>query len=136
MPDAAALLFQIDTQISIDNSLGRITYPNGIILAESGSDGSFNVIVMSNKSIFWLFVGIGIGVLLHIWWMQQARICAALTNFDNRLIALENENRQRMLPSVSRKDKVKLWFAGIIAFASVIKFMVILVQLCGHHVRF
>jgi hypothetical protein len=37
---------------------------------------------MNNKNIFWLFLGIGIGILAMMWWMQQRAIAMALANHD------------------------------------------------------
>lgn len=91
---------------------------------------------MSNKNLIWLFFGIGIGVLAHMWWTQQERIRLALTNHDSRLIALESEREQRTIADQTPKDKIK-WYAGILALASAaIKLIFMLVQFCGHHIKF
>ncbi len=91
---------------------------------------------MSNKNLFWRFFGIGVGVLVHIWWTQQQRICMALANHDSRLTALEYQNSQRAIENRTPKDKIK-WYASVIALASAaIKLIFMLVQFCGHHIKF
>ena len=91
---------------------------------------------MSNKNIFWLFIGIVIGVIIYEWCMQQMRIAAALANHNGRLMALEDESRQRAIVYSTPKDKIK-WAAGFIILAlSAIRLVVMVVHLCGHWIRF
>jgi hypothetical protein len=88
---------------------------------------------MSNKNLFWLLFGIGIGVLVTVWWHQQQRVWNALANHDARIGALEFGSNQRAIADRPPKDRVK-WYAGMLALAAAaIKLIFMLVQLCGHH---
>ena len=87
---------------------------------------------MSNKNLFWLFFGIGIGVLATIWWTQQQRVCMALANHDTRISALEYKNEQRAIADQTPKDKMK-WYAGMLTLAGA---ALKLIFTLGHHVKF
>ena len=87
---------------------------------------------MSNKNLFWLFFGIGIGVFATIWWMQQRTVALALANHDNRITALEYKTEQRAIADQTPKDKMK-WYAGMLTLAGA---ALKLIFTLGHHIKF